>query len=252
MESKHMITMKYMKDFFHEKRIFFTATTEECRFNENSLLYMEDDVQIEPYSAIYKGNKLVSMGSFSYSWSALPHNIIIKRYCSIAKGFLIFGKQHPYKRISSSPFTYNKNHNLFKFHREDEKVKFLYEDYNPIVKKIILYDDVWIGQNVTIKPGISIGRGAIVAANSVVTKDIPAFHIVGGNPAYIIKKRFEQRIINMIEETEWWKYKFTDFNGIQFSNPEEFCEQFLERKKSLLEYHPTRLTANNIQEVITK
>lgn len=66
--------------------------------------------------------------------------------------------------------------------------------------------DVWIGRGVVIKSGIKIGNGAVVASNSVVTRDVPDYAIVGGNPAQIIKYRFDDTIINKLLEIKWWNW----------------------------------------------
>nr|WP_277815196.1 CatB-related O-acetyltransferase [Aquisalinus flavus] len=64
--------------------------------------------------------------------------------------------------------------------------------------------DVWIGRDVRIMPGVTIGNGAIIATSSVVTRDIPAFAIAGGNPAEVIKTRFDDTTIKALQEIAWW------------------------------------------------
>ena len=66
--------------------------------------------------------------------------------------------------------------------------------------------DVWIGYDATIMPGITVGHGAIIASKSVVTKDVPAYGVVGGNPAELIKLRFEQDIIKQLVDIAWWDW----------------------------------------------
>ena len=73
-------------------------------------------------------------------------------------------------------------------------------------RQIIIGNDVTIGANVTIMGGVTIGNGAVVGANSLVTKDIPPYAIVGGNPAKIIKYRFEDEIIEKLNEIKWWNW----------------------------------------------
>ena len=67
-------------------------------------------------------------------------------------------------------------------------------------------NDVWIGQNVTIMTGVKIGDGAIIAANSVVTKNVDSYSIVGRNPAKFIKKRFDDELIEYLLELKWWNW----------------------------------------------
>jgi virginiamycin A acetyltransferase len=70
----------------------------------------------------------------------------------------------------------------------------------------IVGNDVWIGYNVTILPGITIGDGAIIAANTTVTKNVPPYSIVGGNPSKVIKKRFSDEQIETLLELKWWDW----------------------------------------------
>ena len=120
---------------------------------------------------------------------------------------------HNYHNVSSYPF---KNRNS-----------------NKPCSTIDIGSDVWIGRGCRIKsanPGeqISIGNGAIVAADSVVVKDVPPFAIVGGNPAKFIKWRFEPEIIEALERIAWWNWDLEKIydNFYLFNNPEEFVRQF--------------------------
>nr|WP_317166418.1 CatB-related O-acetyltransferase [Yeosuana marina] len=67
-------------------------------------------------------------------------------------------------------------------------------------------NDVWIGHNATIMPGVTIGDGAIIVTNATVTKDVKPYSIVGGNPAKLIKKRFSDNDINNLLEIKWWNW----------------------------------------------
>jgi len=74
-------------------------------------------------------------------------------------------------------------------------------------KEVVIEDDVWIGANVVVSPGVHIKRGAIVGANSVVTKDVDAYSIVGGAPAKFIKYRFDQETIKKASKVDLSKFK---------------------------------------------
>lgn len=69
---------------------------------------------------------------------------------------------------------------------------------------VVLEEDVWVGSNAVILSGVHIGRGAVISAGAVVTKDVPAYTIVGGVPAKPIKMRFSEETIKLLEETKWW------------------------------------------------
>jgi len=84
----------------------------------------------------------------------------------------------------------------------------------PSKGNIIIGNDVWIGANVHIKHGVTVGDGAIIAANSNVIKNVPAYSIYGGNPAKFIKYRFEKDIIDKFLQIQWWKYSDDDINRI--------------------------------------
>lgn len=77
-------------------------------------------------------------------------------------------------------------------------------DQFPNKRNTKIGNDVWIGQNVTFLPGVKVGNGVIIGANTVVTKDIPAYAVVGGNPGTIIRKRFTADSIDELEKLAWW------------------------------------------------
>lgn len=76
----------------------------------------------------------------------------------------------------------------------------------PLKGDTVIGNDVWIGQNVTVMPGVHIGDGAIIAANSVVTRDVPAYHIAGGNPCRLLKKRLDDNLIEHLLMIKWWDW----------------------------------------------
>ena len=123
----------------------------------------------------------------------------IGRFCSIAlKSTFILGGHHPYKTISTFPIN-----NFLAPNMNCERInKDFYKSAD-----ITLNDDVWVGCGATIMPGVTIGQGAIVAAASHVIKDVPPYAIVGGNPAKIIKYRFDEDVINEL-------LKFADYSKI--------------------------------------
>lgn len=121
------------------------------------------------------------------------NKIKIGSFCSIASNVVIQEYYHKYDRLTS----YYINQNIF-----NKPVE------NDIFSKgdIVIEDDVWIGSNSVVLSGVTIGRGSIVGAGSVVTRNIPKYSIVGGNPAKIIKSRFNQGTIHFIENLRWWEW----------------------------------------------
>lgn len=71
-------------------------------------------------------------------------------------------------------------------------------------------NDVWIGYEATIMPGVNVGDGAIIASKAVVTSDVPAYSVVGGNPAKIIKYRFDESTVSTLLEIAWWNWSAKD------------------------------------------
>ena len=116
----------------------------------------------------------------------------IGKKCSIAMNCTFTLSQHLLNRFTTGVSTTH----LFK-HGKGNSSSFSKGD-------IIIKNDVWIGVNSTILDGITIGNGAVIAAGSVVTKDVPPYAIVGGNPAKIIKYRFSKDIIDKIEKIHFW------------------------------------------------
>lgn len=137
-----------------------------------------------------------SVGAYSYggllSPLVLSPNVTIGRYCSFGKGVQIFRRNHPVDYLSTHAAFYNP---LFKFVEVDPL------EYRPLT----IGHDVWIGYGGLILPGCErIGLGAIVGAGTVVTKDVPDFAIVAGNPARQIGMRFDEALGEEIRESHWW------------------------------------------------
>lgn len=134
-------------------------------------------------------------------------NLFIGNYCSLApKTTFVLGGHHNYNNVSTYPF----------------KNKFI--DSCIIESKskgdISIKDDVWIGLNSIILSGVTIGKGAVVAAGSVVTKDVPDYAIVGGNPAKIIKYRFDKDIIEELQRLDYSKLDLNSENiELLYLNP---------------------------------
>ena len=116
----------------------------------------------------------------------------------IASGvsFIMNGANHLTDSISSYPFA------IFGHDWENAMDGKTY----PTKGDTIIGNDVWIGHNVTIMPGIQIGDGVIVATNSTVTKNVEPYSIMGGNPAKLIKKRFSEQQIKWLLDTQWWNW----------------------------------------------
>ncbi len=141
-----------------------------------------------------------------YHYDFLGDKLIIGKFCMIAPSvtFIMNGANHSMNGITSYPFSL--------FGNGWERIMPTMADL-PIKGDTIIGNDVWIGMNVTIMPGVHIGDGAIIATNSTVTKDVAPYVIVGGNPAVVIRKRFSDPKIKELLEMQWWNWdieKITD------------------------------------------
>ncbi len=135
----------------------------------------------------------------THHYEFLGDKLIIGRFCAIAKGveFIMNGANHRMNSITTYPFNIMGNG----WERATPTLQEL-----PLKGDTVVGNDVWIGQNVTILPGVHIGDGAIVGANSVVSKNVPAYHIVGGNPIRTIRKRFDDETIDFLLHLKWWDW----------------------------------------------
>lgn len=130
------------------------------------------------------------LGDYSYlgEYCSVP-NAYIGKYCSIGMRCSIGGWQHDYTKKSTSPRIYR---------------EILNKGYIDQKLQVIIGNDVWIGDNAVILKG-TIGDGAVIGAGAVVTKDVPPYAIVAGNPAKIIKYRFSQERIEELLMEKWWE-----------------------------------------------
>nr|WP_280855692.1 CatB-related O-acetyltransferase [Pararoseomonas indoligenes] len=192
------------------------------------------------------------MGSFSYSNSVLPLACRIGRYCSIAGGLSLLGSSHPLDRLSSSPFTYEglPVHQHLQSAVEDFAPTYTYAARQPrrLNPWTTIAHDVWIGQDVRLARGIHVGTGSVIAAGAVVTKDVPPYHVVGGIPARTLKVRFPDDIVRKLLASEWWTYRFTDFEPKSVLDPDRFCDWLGEQagQRKIEPFEPKSLTAADL------
>lgn len=172
-----MIKIGQISQFFKSRKILREFRQEWRKKNSHNLTVVNRLFPIDK----------VDVGKHSYGdlnvfwWGSLNEKLIIGNYCSIASYVqFILGGNHEYQNFSTFPFhVWFQNQNV--------------EAYSN--GPIVIDDDVWIGQSSIIMSGVHIGQGAIVATGAVVTKDVPPYAIVGGNPARIIKYRFNDDLI---------------------------------------------------------
>lgn len=124
---------------------------------------------------------------------SLSNKITIGNFSSVGQNVCIYDFSHSFEKLSSSMLNYLIFKESFRFDISSKG-------------HVIIEEDVWIGSNTVILPGVKIGRGAIIGAGSVVTKDVPRYSVAFGNPAIVHNNRFDDRTIQYLEDLEWWNW----------------------------------------------
>ena len=141
----------------------------------------------------YSGTDFESRVTHHYDF--IGDRLIIGKFCQIAAGveFVMNGANHQMNAASTYPFY------VMGWDMDPPPSERL-----PLKGDTVVGNDVWIGQNVTILPGVHIGDGAIIGLNSVVASDIPAYAVAIGNPARVVRMRFDDDLIGLLEQLRWW------------------------------------------------
>ncbi|MBP5605038.1 MAG: CatB-related O-acetyltransferase [Ruminiclostridium sp.] len=174
----------------------------------------DKEIYIKP--AITKPNIIV--GDFSYiadsdfeshvthHYEWIGDKLIIGRFCQIAAGveFVMNGANHQMNAVSTFPF-----YTLEGWDMDPPVMADM-----PLKGDTVIGNDVWIGQNATILPGVHIGDGAVVGANSVVGSNVEPYTIVVGNPARILRKRFDDELIGLLLSFRWWDKSIDEINEL--------------------------------------
>lgn len=163
-------------------------------------------------------NKNIIVGEFTYfsdkdfenqvthHYEFNEDKLIIGKFCQIAKGveFIMNGANHQMNGVSTYPF--------YIFQGWDQEVP--PKDHMPLKGDTRIGNDVWIGQNAVILPGVTIGDGVIIGANTVVANDVEPYSIVVGNPGKTIKKRFDDELIRLMLGLKWWDLSIAEINEL--------------------------------------
>ncbi|MEZ8109564.1 CatB-related O-acetyltransferase [Vibrio splendidus] len=156
---------------------------------------IDDNVKIDRNNYLYHS----SIGVYSYTGrnTTILHTQV-GSFCSISWNVSIGGANHDYSRIAQHSFLYD----------DTSKIRHCSSgvEYDRFSDQLSIGSDVWIACGVVITRGVTIGDGAVVGANAVVTKDVPPYAIVAGNPAKVIKYRFSPEIIDILLTIKWWNW----------------------------------------------
>ena len=158
-----------------------------------------------------------------YAW--IGDKLIIGRFCQIAAGveFVMNGANHQMNAATTFPF-----YTLEGWDMEPPALNDL-----PLKGDTVVGNDVWIGQNAVILPGVHIGDGAVIGANSVVGSDVLPYTIVAGNPARALRKRFDDALIGLLLRLKWWDKPVEEINRLipllTCGDPENVKEELQKR-----------------------
>lgn len=170
----------------------------------------------------------ISIGDYTYgcpkvlSWGE-GAELKIGKFCSIAQEVnIMLGGEHRSDWCTTYPF--NALMSSYDYIKGHPKTK----------GDVLIGNDVWIARGARIMSGVTIGNGAVIGANALVTKDVPSYAIVGGNPAKIIKYRFKRGIIKKLLEIEWWNWSDEDiYKAVPILQSEEMNKLFEYYKKNV-------------------
>lgn len=177
----------------------------------------------------------VEVGKYSYGYKrhCFSGSLLksIGAFCSINESAKIGEFNHPLDCITSHPLLYVSRHEILGYEgvpgiwEKDELLDLYAMSSN---RQIVIGNDVWIGANAVILPGVTIGDGAVIGAGAVVTRDVPDYAIVVGVPAKVIRKRFNNEQISILKKTCWWDWddeQIREKAGL-IKNPEFFFSQY--------------------------
>lgn len=170
-------------------------------------------------------NPLSFESNVLYHFDFIGDQLIIGKFCAIASGvtFMMNGANHNIEAFSTFPFG--------AFGQGWEKG---WEGLRGESKgDTLIGNDVWMGYRATIMPGVCIGDGAIIAANAVVTKNVEPYTIVGGNPATVIRKRFNEEVVRLLLQLTWWNWNIEKITA----SISVLCSNDVEQLKRLVSLH---------------
>jgi acetyltransferase-like isoleucine patch superfamily enzyme len=187
------------------------------------------EIVIEPPALIRQGLYDIDfIGAFTFMGgrqTELRHIGSIGRFCSIAYNIMAGVEEHPHDYLTPNPafmraFSWKQMEQFLA--DNDEILARTSKEWRVRAHKrfarITIGSDVWIGEGALIRRGVTIGDGAVVAARAVVTRDVPPYAIVGGNPAKVLRYRFEPAVVDALLQLNWWSYGLSALDGVDMAD----------------------------------
>lgn len=217
---------------------------------------LPDEVVLETPCSLKWMNVVHSLhlGAFSYAVSGFYFGCRIGRYCSFGEQVQIGRHPHPLHWASTSPFFYWQYKNVIDQELppgvELNVVKDFKRSAPPVQAKLTtLENDVYIGHGAFIMPGVRVGNGAVIAAMSVVTKNVPPYAIVAGSPAKVVRFRFPEEQIAALLQSRWWEFAPWQLKGAKVDDIEAFLEHVTQlRNAGEPVYEPAKIRLGDLNK----